>query len=167
MTFVIRTLGHPAAIVPAVRSAVAEVTPDIPLVAVNTVEAVIDGSLDRRRFNATVFGSVAFLAILLSCRRIYSMASYSVSLRQRELGIRLTIGAPRGSTRWRHSARGDVVLASGREAFLTRGRAPRCPLGQLPCLRGRARRGVNPHTVVYRQCAAPTDTPNGQNPIGK
>ena len=96
MTFVIRTLGDPTAIVPAVRSAVAEVAPDIPLVAVNTLEAVVDGSLDRRRFNAAVFGSVAFLAILLASLGIYGVTSYSVSLRQRELGIRVTIGARRG-----------------------------------------------------------------------
>lgn len=50
-------------------------------------------SLRDQRFRATIFGSFAVVALVLACVGLYAVTSFEVRLRQREMGVRLALGA--------------------------------------------------------------------------
>ena len=53
-------------------------------------------SLRDQRFRATLFGSFAVVALILACVGLYAVTSFEVRLRQREMGVRLALGATPG-----------------------------------------------------------------------
>lgn len=89
----VRTTGDPAAIVPSVRTAVANVVPGLPLWDVQTMEQRVGGSWARHRFDALLFAAFGFAALLLAAVGTYAVVAYAVGRRTREMGIRLALGA--------------------------------------------------------------------------
>jgi predicted permease len=84
----------PAAIVPAVRAAIAEVDPKI-LFQLSTLEGQLDDSMPVMRATATLAGFFGLLAVLLAAIGLYGVMSYSVARRRNEIGIRIALGAGR------------------------------------------------------------------------
>lgn len=78
-----------------IRKSIANFDPDLPVREMNSMSVVISDSLWLKRISAVLIGLVTALAITLAGTGIYSVVSYSVSRRTKEVGIRVALGANR------------------------------------------------------------------------
>jgi putative ABC transport system permease protein len=93
MTTVVKTRNDPEALVSPVRQLVREMDADLPLHHVRTMKELVARSIAQQRFQVFLVGTFSLMVFILAVVGTYGVASYSVSERTSELGIRMALGA--------------------------------------------------------------------------
>ncbi len=113
MRLVVRTAGPPAAHLAAIRRAVQEVDPGLPLFDVQTLAEHRAFSFFVFELAATLLGAFGAIAALLAGLGLYGVIAHSVAQRTREIGVRVSLGATAGDIRTLVLKQGATLAALG------------------------------------------------------
>jgi putative ABC transport system permease protein len=110
--FLIRSNLPASAMLPSIKHALSEASPDIAM-EFRELTTQIRDSLLKERLMATLSGFFGFLAALLATVGLYGVISYTVARRTNEIGIRMALGAQRGNVVGMIMREAGVLLAVG------------------------------------------------------
>ncbi len=113
MALLIETTAPSGTLAPAVRDTVRSLDPGQPVVGIRTIEEVFNDRNSVLRVLAEVIGGMGLLGLALALIGLYGLMSYFVSLRMREIGIRMALGADRVGVVRMVMKRGMALALSG------------------------------------------------------
>jgi predicted permease len=113
MHAVVRAGAAPAAVAPALRSAVDRVDASVPLTTTRTMEDLVAGTMAQTSFTMTLLVIAAAIALVLGVVGLYGVISYIVTQRTGEIGIRLALGARPSDVSTMVLRQGLVVALAG------------------------------------------------------
>ncbi|MPZ18744.1 MAG: FtsX-like permease family protein [Luteitalea sp.] len=116
ITLVMRTVGDPADMAPAVRRTVWSLDRNLPISQVLTLDAAVAEANAQPRFEMFLFVVFGAVALLLAAVGIYGVMSYSVSRHTHEIGIRMSLGASWADILWMVVRQGMAQALAGTAA---------------------------------------------------
>jgi len=112
VVFELRSAGSANSLVPAARAALAEAAPELAF-EFESLEEHLDGTLVQPRLVALLASLFGALALLIAMVGLYGVTSYAVAERRGEIGVRMALGADRGSVAWLVLRDVIVLLGAG------------------------------------------------------
>jgi predicted permease len=113
MSVVVRTAGDPMALADSVRQAIWAQDPNQTITGLTTLEDVMGTAIARPRLIAWLLGSFGAIGLTLGALGIFGVLAYSVAQRQREIGVRMALGATAGGVIRLIVGRGMLLAALG------------------------------------------------------
>jgi putative ABC transport system permease protein len=116
--WVVKTSSGAAGVEPLLREAIRSVDGNVAVSAVRPMTEVMAAALAARRFSLLLIGSFAGAALFLAAAGLYAVISYGIQQRNREIGVRLALGATRGSILRMILKEGGLLMSGGIAAGL-------------------------------------------------
>jgi putative ABC transport system permease protein len=108
-----RTAGDPAALVSPFRAAFRAIDPEISVANARPLQEIVDELVARPRFLASLLTAFAAIAAALTLVGVYGIVAYAVRQRQREIAVRMALGASPGRVTRLFIRQSGVMLAAG------------------------------------------------------
>ena len=113
MTLVVKTRGSPNRMAETLKEAVAEVDSHQALSDIRSMEAILSESTSQIRMLAWTIGLFAVMTLLLACTGLYGVLALQVTERTREFGIRIAVGAAKGTVMGQVLRKGLLMAGIG------------------------------------------------------
>ena len=110
---VVRTQGDPNAIIPAVQRLVRDIDPSLPTFDVRTMQRTVSASIAQLSFMIAILATAALVTLVLGAIGLYGVLAYVVTLRTRELGVRIALGAQPSEVAGMMTRQGLMLTAFG------------------------------------------------------
>jgi putative ABC transport system permease protein len=148
-TLLVRTALPTDRIVPSIRRVLHDVSADLSLAHVRTLDEVVDRSARSTRFSAVMIGVFAGTSLLLAAIGVFGVFAFGVAARAREVGVRIALGATRADLLWMFLRQASAPIVAG----LACGLAAAMALGRLVAS---LLYGVTPTDAISYGCAGLT-----------
>jgi predicted permease len=111
--WVVKTSGGAAGLERLLHKTIQDVDPNVAVGAVRPMSETVAAALAARRFSLLLIGSFAAAALFLAAAGLYAVMAYGIQQRNREIGVRLALGATRATILGMIFKQGAVLLAGG------------------------------------------------------
>ncbi|MGB8098229.1 MAG: ABC transporter permease [Terracidiphilus sp.] len=112
-TIILRTAGDPTSTISGLRSAIAGIDPNLPILQVRTMQEHLETFMSQETLESRLTAIFAALAVLLAAIGLYGVMSFNVARRSNEIGIRIALGASGGGVQWMVLRESLALLAAG------------------------------------------------------